>query len=89
MKKALLICLAMTLLLACKKKAEDETDLVVDPVEASVESGLTMISGMADEQANTTYALFSKPEAPSIWKLVLGEKAYAATCARAYNAACV
>lgn len=88
MKRILLFSLLVVLSVGCKKKAEDDSDLSVDPVEASVESGLTMVSGMADDQAGTAYALNSKPEPASIWKIILGEKAYAATCQRALYASC-
>lgn len=88
MKKILLMTLLIAISLGCKKKQEEDSDLSVDPVEASVESGISMISGMADDQAGSAYAFNSKNTPTSIWEVILGEKAYAATCSRAFYASC-
>lgn len=88
MKQILLLSLILTMSIGCKKKLEEDTDLTVDPVEASVESGVSMISGMSDEQAGTSYAFQSQKIPTSIWEVLLGEKAYAATCTRALYASC-
>lgn len=66
--------------------------MVVDPVEASVESGLTMISAVADEESGSSLALKTNAEEmrPNYVQLLLvGEKAYAASCWRPYYSPCV
>jgi hypothetical protein len=90
MKKLLMILSVAGLLSACdNKKADSESSLVVDPVEAAIESGLTVVSGMADEQAGSTFAYQTRAGKASIWELVLGPKAYAEVCSRAYFASCL
>jgi hypothetical protein len=88
-KVLLLASLALT---ACgKKNLTDDVSaasVAVDPVEASIESGLTMISGMSDDQAGSSYAQMSSLQKPSIWQMILGDQAMADNCARAYFQAC-
>lgn len=89
MKKIILLLAVMGLMSACGKKntEENSSSLEVDPVEAAVESGITMVSGMADEQSGGSFALQSVSPT-SIWEVMLGPKAYAANCVRPYYSSC-
>lgn len=76
------------LAISCGKKQEiqDLATASVDPVEASVESGVTMVSGLADDQSQSAYAMTSKTN--NIWKTLLLPSAYADSCSRAMSATC-
>jgi hypothetical protein len=90
MKKLILLLAITGLISACgkKTKTDDEVNaLSVDPVEATVESGITIVSAMADDQSGSSYAFQTKPS-KSIWEVLLGQKAYAAACARAFFSSC-
>lgn len=76
---------------ACIEKKQQAADYdSIDELQASVESGITAVSGTADEQSNasfadnrrtfTTYALKAKNE---IWP-----EAWAAACGRAVSSSC-
>ncbi len=82
----------MLALAACGKRNQTDDNsaqsLSVDPVEASVESGLTMISGMADEQAGSSYAQMTSQQKGSVWQMLLGPQALADACTRAYFQTC-
>ncbi len=54
----------------------------VDPVEATIETGVTLINGLADDQAGSSYALSLGNQKTSVWSLLLGKEAYAALCER-------
>ncbi len=87
-----LVQITLLCTVACGKKAQDDTSsatsLSVDPVEASIESGITVVSGMADDQAGSSYAQLTSKIQPSIWQTMLGKQAFADTCARAYWQTC-
>lgn len=88
-----LLTSAMLISTACgKKPIDDKVSSMgsVDPVEASIESGMTMVSGMADDQAGSSYAQMSSASGKaSIWEVMLGvSKAWAESCARAYWQTC-
>lgn len=82
---------------ACKKNSNaddnnsdaNSTNVSVDPVEASIESGVTLISGIADDQTSVTYAVRSESPRANIWETLLLQKAVADNCYRAYQASCV
>lgn len=81
--------LILSLLLAplftgCGKKLESE--ITVDPEAAVIESATAMLSGMADDQAGSSYARLS----PVNWKqqLLLPE-AFASSCSRPVYSSCV
>lgn len=78
------LILGLLLFSAC---AKDDEDSVVDPVEASLESGVTVLSGMADDQAGSSFALSTKPAQHPL-ELLLGEPAFAAACGRAVSQSC-
>jgi hypothetical protein len=82
----LLISMLGLILSGCAKKIE-EANVEVDPVEAAVETGITVVSGLADEQAGSAFAKSNK-STPNIWRALLGEQAYAAACSRAVFASC-
>jgi hypothetical protein len=86
--KILLAMLIGLSFLGCGKKnaADDET---LNAVEATVESGVSMISGLSDDQSGTSYASKSETAPKNIWQLLLGEKAYADNCTRAIFQSCV
>jgi hypothetical protein len=89
MKHNLFLVLILTALTACQQKAPD-TEASVDSVEAVVESGLTLMSGIADDQASTTFAARSSMgDARLVWLRLLAEPAWAATCQRALASSCV
>lgn len=83
--KILLVTSLLVLLSACAK--DDEADTAIDPVEASVEAGVTVLSGMADDQAGSSFAMSTKPVQHPL-ELLLGEKAFAAACGRAVSQSC-
>jgi hypothetical protein len=84
--KILLITSILGLLSACAK--DDEADSAIDPVEASLESGITVLSGIADDQAGSSFAMSKKP-VQHPFELLLAEPAFAAAaCGRAVSQAC-
>lgn len=90
MKSLILIALVMSVTLGCSKKEEDGSSLTVNSVEAVVESGVTMLSGMADEESGSSLALETKANElkPSIFEQAFVSRAYADSCSRAYYQSC-
>ncbi len=84
----LVLAASLLALVACAKKQEQTASTSVDPVEASVESGITLLQGVADDQSGNSYAL--KMSAPaSVWQLLLkSDEAVAFSCGRAVDQAC-
>jgi hypothetical protein len=76
-------------LIGCGNAGSGSSTSAVDPVEASVESAATVVSGVADDQAGSSYAMRTEVPKPSIWALIRPLQAYADDCTRAINAACV
>lgn len=87
MNKLMVFSLMVLMCVSCAKKNETSSD--VDPVEASVESGITMISGMADEQVGASLAYRAPETRPTVWASLLGSQAWAADCTRAYYSSCI
>ncbi|MCE3011236.1 MAG: hypothetical protein LW875_11560 [Proteobacteria bacterium] len=86
-KKVLVSLMLIGLVAGCGKKEEAQTS--VDPVEATMESGLSVISGMADEQAGSGYAIMNK-SLPSVWDVLAPQAAVASSaCSRALSSSCV
>lgn len=94
----IILVLTLTLALsACGKKAVETTssdlDLFsVDQTESVVESGITALNGVADEQANSALTSFTKPQNLNkyeLFKSVFIQEAFAAVCSRAYQQSCV
>jgi hypothetical protein len=75
-------------LLACAKKEDSAETSAVDAVEASVESGVTMLQGVADDQAGSSYS--NRSEKPSsVWQQLLKpDVATAFSCGRAFSQSC-
>jgi hypothetical protein len=89
MKNSILTLTLLSLVVACGKKQENEESLSVDSLEAVVESGVTMISGMADEQSGSSLALKSNSNEmrPKVLDFIL-PTAYAVNCTRAFYQSC-
>jgi len=88
MKPANLILVLLLTLTACaEKKAEDS----YDELEASVESGVTVIDGLADDQSNGAFASNRKTAETYAYEIqnLLLPQAWAASCSRAATAPCV
>ncbi|MFN7453622.1 MAG: hypothetical protein ACK5RO_03075 [Pseudobdellovibrionaceae bacterium] len=84
--KLILATMVVGLSVGCAKKNDSETS--VDPVEATLESGISVISGMADDQAGSSFAK-SEATIPSIWDALLPQKAIASgSCTRAVLSSC-
>lgn len=86
--KTAVLCLLLLTTSACKKNLQDESSSV-DPVEASLETAMNMVSGLSDDQAGASYALRSEATKPSVIQWLMGPVAYAEACLRAYYATCV
>lgn len=88
--KHLILILALAGLTACGAKKE-ETDSSIDEVEASVESGITTISGMGDEPSGASFADNRKTATTYAYQLknLLLPEAWAAACSRASGNPCV
>ncbi|MCB0368703.1 MAG: hypothetical protein KDD45_04465 [Bdellovibrionales bacterium] len=90
-KKSLIIILAMTslVLVNCSKAKTDEEVSSVSDSTALIESGVTAISGAADDQSETSYAVMTpvKNQFDLINQLLL-PKCYAASCSRALDSTC-
>lgn len=86
-KLTALILISALINSACGKKVASSADSM-SSTEAVVESGVTMISGMADEQVGSSFAAQTKP-ASNIWQVLLGANAYASACLRAIQSSCV
>lgn len=89
MKLKALLVLALMFVAACgEKKTEDDS---VDEVAASVESGITIINGIADDQSNGSFADNRKTLETYAFqaKNLLLPQAWAASCARAGAEPCV
>lgn len=82
------MALATLLLAACSKKSDDAAtvDAGLNSSESAVEAGITVVSGMADEQSGASLALRSEKRA-SPWAMLLPE-AVAANCTRAVSSTC-
>jgi hypothetical protein len=92
--KKFVFALLPLVLIGCKKAAvEDETVFAAatDPVEYVVESGVSMLSGVADDQTSATYAGYSSKmrNQKSIWSVLFGESAVANNCLRAFQSTCI
>lgn len=83
MKTWLVVILFMT---GCAAKNSGDPSVAVDPIEASVEAGVTAADGTIDDQNGSVYALRS-PVRASFLDL-LEERASAASCVRAVGMAC-
>lgn len=88
-KRILSLLMASALVGACAKKNDDGASADSSPgeTESAVEAGLTVVSGMMDEQANASLALSSERVRNSPWALLLPE-AFAANCSRAVANTC-
>ncbi len=91
--KAIAIGLSLSATIACKKANIDDSIVnaaSVDPVELSVESGLTMLGGIADDQTSSGYAINQKSQSgvSPLWSILLGPSAVADNCLRAYQSVC-
>jgi hypothetical protein len=83
--------------IGCAKKEQelsrvDTLGLSVDPVEASLESGLSSLQGLGDEQSGGNFAQVSTPANHSplyFLNVLLLEKAYASGCQRAVFQSCM
>lgn len=69
---------------ACAQDEEGQT--AVDPVEAMIESAVTVLSGIADDQSGANFAW--RHSSPHPLELLLGEQAFAAVCSRAVSQSC-
>lgn len=89
MKNLFSICLVAILSMGCQKKAESIDSL--DEIQASVEGGVTVISGVADEQSNGSFADNRKSLSTYAYKVknLLLPEAWAANCSRAVSEPCV
>lgn len=90
MKLNKLITLAVVLAITqgCAKKAADSDDTSsVNSTEAVIESGVSVISGSLDDQSNSSFAYMSV-NSNSVWATLLLDKAFAASCSRAYAQTC-
>lgn len=85
--KLITIAVIFAVTQGCKNKTADEDVSSVNDVEAVVESGMTAVSGSLDEQSNSSFA-FQSVKSNSIWSTLLIDKAYAASCSRAFLQAC-
>ncbi|MCC7404395.1 MAG: hypothetical protein IT288_08350 [Bdellovibrionales bacterium] len=86
--KSLTISITVALLvgaLGCGKNQDDET--LGSEFELSAESGITAISGVADEQNGSSFASYHLKQ--RTFADLLLPKAYASTCSRAYLSSCV
>jgi hypothetical protein len=90
MKNSILISIVLiSTLVACGKKENNEEDVSVGSEEAAVESGITMIGGLADDQSGSSLALKSEVNNPyPNFMDILAPKAYAANCSRAFFQGC-
>lgn len=93
LKIALLLGMSLSAGVACKKANIEESTVSVasvDPVEVSVESGITMLGGIADDQTSSGYAVLEKSQSgvSPIWNILLGPQAIADNCLRAYQSTC-
>jgi hypothetical protein len=90
MKKVIALLVLVSLTTACTSEENEASSLVVDPVEASIESGITMISGIPDEQSGSILALKTNAQElnPDFFNLFL-TKAYADNCVRAFFDTCI
>jgi hypothetical protein len=79
---------ALLLLPACGKNLANSTSDTVDPVEASVESGVSAADGMADDQEGSTYAALRAPSQNLFLDMISIPSAQAAACLRAVSMAC-
>lgn len=86
-KQCILSLIAVSLLACNKKAATESDDNSVDSVTAMAESAVTMVSGMADEQSNSSFAMLPRSESPLLINLLL-QQAYASNCQRAVLASC-
>jgi hypothetical protein len=82
MKTQIIQILALSLLMISCAEKKASVDSVVDPETAAIESAVSLISGMADDQAGSSYAIISEG-----WKQqALLPAAFASGCSRAvYN----
>jgi hypothetical protein len=78
---------SLLLLPACGQKATDATDSI-DPVESSVESGITAANGVMDDQQGSTYAMLRAPARSLFLEMISIPTAEAASCVRAVSMAC-
>lgn len=91
MNKTTILCLAVLTAVGCGRRSDDGSSAEdsLNATESVVESGVTVVSGMADEQSNSSLALKSEPEKPTIWWVLLRpETASATACSRAVAATC-
>ncbi len=95
--KSLSVWILVLSLTACGKKLTETNNsdginlLSIDPTESVVESGISALDGVADEQANASLASLSKPiqfNKFDFVKSLLVPEAYAAVCERAYAQTC-
>ncbi len=86
--KSLLLSALILGLAACDKRVEEAS--TVNNIEAAVESGVSAMSGIMDDQNGSTYAMKQTPIHDPLRNLneLLFPKAYAANCARAVAQAC-
>lgn len=91
MKLSILLIVILAITQGCGKKSNDRDANVdsmnIDANEVVIESGLSVISGSLDEQSNSSFA-FRSEKVNSIWATLLLDKAYAASCSRAFLQAC-
>lgn len=89
LNKLITLAVIVAITQGCAKKTEESADTSsVNEVEAVVESGVSVLSGSLDEQANNSFA-FMSVKTNSIWNTLLIDKAFAASCSRAFAKTCV
>lgn len=87
LNKLLTVGVIIAITQGCSKKTNDTDSTSVNATEAVVESGVSVVSGSLDEQSNTSFALRSE-KVNSVWATLLLDKAYAASCSRAFAQTC-
>lgn len=85
MKTFAVLSVSLLILSACGKNTDSASSFSVDPVESAVESGISAVDGVIDDQQGSSYALQSKP---SILDLFAIPRAEAASCVRAVSMTC-
>jgi hypothetical protein len=95
MKKTIFVLILASLIMGCNKKQVDENNSAtsnysVDANEAILESAVTSISGMADDQSGASYAQNSQNylNKIDIFKRIFAQEALASNCNRAVFATC-